>query len=258
MSKLNLERPLRFPLRPHDQLFFLHIPKTAGTSLTDVLSRRINVDDWFSPSEIKLSPQKMAQRLAEAKLIRGHHDYRLKFSMRRPVVISFLRNPHKRALSNYQHLDRNGRETMHRQLLFVDPERDVEQDISLEDFLRVPHSFNKHTRMIGGFDLDEMKSLPETVLLQTAQAHLEMMPFFGITERFDESVQLLNYVFGWPNNVSSPQLNVKPEGQKHIISPEAEKALEETNRLDTALYKIAEDLFEARFQQMLRETSEHV
>jgi hypothetical protein len=258
LSKLNLQRPLRFPLRPIDQLFFLHIPETAGTRLTDILAHHITVDEWLSLTETRLTPEKMAERLTEARLIHGHHDYRLKFSMRRPVVITFLRQPCKRAFSNYQHLNNAERQHIYLRMSELDPEHDVEQNISLEYYLRVPDSYNKQTRMIGGFDSDEMKSLSENVLLQTTQAHLEMMPFFGIEERFDDSIRLLNYVFGWANNASAPQLNIKPESQQHVIPPEAETALEETNRLDTALYKIAEDLFEARFQQMLRETSERV
>jgi hypothetical protein len=257
MSKLNLQRPLRFALTPHDQIFFLHIPKTAGTSLNEVLSRRVHVDDWFTPTpnENKLSLEQVAERLVKAKLVHGHHDYRLKFSMRRPVVITFLRHPHKRILSTYLFLDRTDPQTMHRQMKSVDPEHDANEDISIESYIRLPHFYNTQTRMIGGFERAEMKTIPDDVLLQVAQVHLDAMPFFGITERFDDSIRLMNYVFGWPNNVNPPRLNVNPASQNQPLTPETEQALEETNRIDTALYTLANEMFERRFQQMLRETS---
>jgi hypothetical protein len=80
-------------------VFFLHIPKTAGTSVRAILQNR------FAQSECLFNVQ-MARFHAEDpnryRLVSGHVgiEYADRFD-RPPIVITFLRDPIERAVSAY-------------------------------------------------------------------------------------------------------------------------------------------------------------
>src|SRR4030095_14701020 len=72
-----------------------------------------------------------------------------------------------------------------------------------------------------------------------AKVHLESLAFFGLKERFDDSVKLLAYTFGWPPIKMKATLNIAPSESKPNVTPEVQALLEKTNRLDMELYQYA-------------------
>lgn len=90
-------------------LFFLHLPKTAGTSLRELLAVR------FAPTEILSlartdSPERRVEQLAALdryRFVHGHVPYAIveRFE-RRPFVVTMLRDPMERALSAFAHMQR--------------------------------------------------------------------------------------------------------------------------------------------------------
>ena len=93
-------------------LFFLHIPKTAGTSLRELLSCR------FAPADILAllrsdGREERAQQLADVAqypFVHGHVPYALvdRFP-RRPFVVTLLRDPLDRAVSAFYDMRRQAR-----------------------------------------------------------------------------------------------------------------------------------------------------
>lgn len=252
------KRPLRFPLRNHDQLFFLHVPKTAGTTLVDAVVKHFPYDRIVSygtdEGDFKLNTQDkdVRERLEKARFIRAHEGYNFIQYLYHPVVITFLRHPHKRSISNYLHMQRNDAQRILRQVNEYWPERNQTEPVGIIEYLRLPHSTNKMVRMIGGFTTKESTTVDGEVMLEVAMSHLDSIPFFGLTERFDESLTLMDYVFNW-KHVSYKTLNTVPESQKVEITPEVQQALEETNRLDMRLYEFAHTLLTQRLEQMQQE-----
>src|SRR5438309_587566 len=82
-------------------VFFLHIPKTAGTALARFFEHR------FPAGSIRWVNNGAAERerpelLDGARLVIGHVGYRFtRLFRQRPVVLTFLRDPVERAVSNY-------------------------------------------------------------------------------------------------------------------------------------------------------------
>ena len=245
-------RPLRHPLRKGDQIFFLHIPKTAGTSVNDILRLQVNPGEFFSfPDKNILTPD-MSIIIQKAKIVRGHRMYDLQqFFTRRPHVMTMLRNPYDRVISNYAHLKRTDQSGLLSIIRQVDPDRG-DEPVTLEEYISAPSSQNRMIRYLVGFNR-KLNLLPDDERLTLAKIHLEGLAFFGLKERFDDSMQLLAYTFCWREFKKYDTLNTAPSDSKPPLSPEVRAALEAGNALDMQLYQYACELFDYRFQHMERE-----
>jgi hypothetical protein len=96
--------------------------------------------------------------------------------------------------------------------------------------------------------------LPPEEKLERATGRLRAMPCFGLTDRFDESMALLAYTFGWPHAGPVQKLMVAPPGSARPEVPdEIVEQIRAFNTLDGRLLAEAEPLFEARVAAMLRE-----
>jgi hypothetical protein len=250
-------RPLRHRMRQGDQIFFLHIPKTAGTSLVEVLQMQVDPGAFFSfpdgPKTVQPETMAIAQK---ARIMRGHLTYDfLKYFTRRPYVITMLRNPYARVISNFAHLTRNNPARLLRIVRTHHPERG-DDPVTLEEFINVPSTQNRLVQFLTDFNGAIKKSPDEHLAL--AKVHLEYLAFFGLMERFDDSMRLLAYTFGWSPIKIEAKLNTAPVESKPAITPEAAALLEKTNGLDMAFYQYATALFDDRLKQMERELKELV
>lgn len=235
-------------------LIFLHIPKTAGTSFNALLERH------FAPDEVvpyhtaglpvsetaTLIGDTPAEQLRRYRYLATHLDYSVhEHFPQTPIFITMLRHPIERVLSNFAHLKR------HRTRLY-----DVVKHMSLQDFLTSPETrdqyYNRQTCQLAGVTLEPDSPLPpDESLLETAKQHLEKMVFVGLQEHFAASVHLLNHTFGWSDpyyewrNVSQQRVGWFEQPRDTMV------LLTETNRLDLALYRHAEGLFNRRLERML-------
>jgi hypothetical protein len=232
-------------------VIFLHIGKTAGTSLRKVLHRQFRSAEilrvetpWRNPTRLRREetleyfaglPE---ERRARARLIEGHIIFGLHRSVPRPsTYITLLRNPVSLTISQYSFVLRRPRHWLH--------ERVVSEHLSLEDYVRsgiALETDNSQTRALSG---DTSAGFGECTreMLETAKANLEeRFSVVGLTERFDESLIGLKRAFGW-SNVCYVRANVSP--RKDPVPPETRAAIEEQNVLDLELYRWASDRFDA-------------
>jgi hypothetical protein len=83
-------------------------------------------------------------------------------------------------------------------------------------------------------------------LLERAMSRLAKFAVVGITERFDESLILLQRAFGWRARPGLPE-NVGENRPARIdVGEEALQTIERCNRFDLELYRFASGLFETR------------
>jgi hypothetical protein len=77
--------------------------------------------------------------------------------------------------------------------------------------------------------------------------------FFGLMERFDESLHLLTYTLGWRpiQNYRKKMVAPKPNRLEDIPA-ETIEAIRDRNQLDIELYNYAADLFKKRYQTMIQ------
>jgi hypothetical protein len=257
-------------LDENDTLYFLHIPKTAGTTLISILDDLYD-NDQICPAQlwhefVKIPPE----QLLKYRLLRGHLGYCVyQFLPKKPIYITLLRDPVERAISHYEHIRRGTRHYLHHKFMT--------ENITLADFINNPEInpliTNFQTRNIA-FDLD-IKSIirslsfsqlqdltlqsivelsPITIsqsdLIEIAKERLSHFAFVGLVERLEECLPLLSYTFRW-RPIASRHLNVTPNRirREEIPQPLIERIIE-LNQLDIELYQYAEQLVNQSLMSM--------
>ena len=92
----------RINLQKNDILYFLHIPKTAGTTLITILDQYfpdetvLKDHDWQS-----LLPTKPLE-FTKYRFVRGHFGFTIIKYLKNPICITMLRNPYDTVISSYK------------------------------------------------------------------------------------------------------------------------------------------------------------
>lgn len=248
----------------NDQLFFMHIPKTAGTTFVNILEQLYTVDDICPPYEglSQLIKNYTPQQLTNFKLIRGHFPYELlKHLNSEPRLVTFLRHPIQRTISAFNHLKRWD---IPQEKSFYDNARDFAkqtQNISLDELMKetelANHIRNKTQKFLVGKLGRANANLP--LDLEQAKERLAGFEFIGVTEHFDESLALFLYTFNLPEMISYKTYNVAPnKSSKTEISQNVLDYLAEINQDEIELYEYGLSIFKNRLAQMREEKKNEV
>lgn len=216
---------------PRGKAIFLHIPRTAGSSLGEILrqiyprERRVRI----SPHDLDHLEARRAD-LVRADAICGHVSFGFhELDGIDARYVTFLRHPVDRVVSLYEHQARSPDSENHR--LIAD-------GMTLKDLLRSEQSpqFNNHmVRLIAG--LPDSEPAYDRHLLERAQGNLDAyFDFVGLTERFEESVALLSKTLGWTSSPSAPPLSVRSARRSATVDDETRAEILRCNALDLDLY----------------------
>ena len=247
--------------------YFLHIPRTAGSTLAAFLhSLFLDSQFWHRGRErsweslLKLSPEE----LRHCQIINGHFGaYFFKLFPLALRYFTFLRDPLARAVSHHEHVLRDKSHYFHtlaKELgTFGAYLRDERTQPTIVNFqLRCIGATFDPVRLAESLTADQMARLelerrldtmpvdqPLGDLLQSAGARLDQMCFVGLTERFAESLSLLCEVFGWPRPATTEAHNVNPRTMtvKDLASTDL-RLLKRLNEADIELYQLAKARFE--------------
>jgi len=241
-------------IQPNDRVVFVHIPKTAGETFSHIIDPLLSgFLRWPKKLTEKLWQFKY-EEIAPYQLFMGHCAYQVfeSFFHTEFKALTFLREPVNRTISHYQHVHRLDVLTGH---VLRDAEIRKIKNMSLEEFIsntemKMARSVeNAQTLLLGGFENGFQKP-PKEKNLEIAQNRLAQAAFFGITERFQDSLYLMSFIFGWPPFKDQLSLNRAPEISLKI-TPKVENLIQQKVALDTQLYRYGQDLFEQRFQFMV-------
>jgi hypothetical protein len=245
---------------PADQptVIFLHIGKTAGLSLRQVLRRQVPSSRVLEfraplPEPGRLRREGALAHLAglperdraRARLVMGHAPFGVHELIPRPsTYVTMLRDPVALVLSVYRYILRTERHILHEEV--------VRRDLSLDAFVRSGLSLetdNSQTRAVAG-DTSTPFGGCGSEMLERAKTNIEeRFSVVGLTERFDESLLLLRRAFGW-RNVRYVSTNVAPDHGRSRPPPETVELIRERNRLDLELYAWAARRFDARIAEV--------
>lgn len=230
-------------------LFFLHIPKTAGTTLNAILNDNFDASrifDCYTDDQRSLLRETTYEQLAKYNLVRGH-VFITNFAdiLDGPIpfnVFTFLRDPVKRVVSEYYFLKSWPKSHVYHFL--------NEHNVSLAEYVtsdRPELRMRGHNGMVNslsgvGYTIEEG--------LEKAWHHIrDRFLFFGILERFDESVLLLNKYAGLERCFYESQ-NVRNHHAQYPVTPEEVALIQEHNQADIVLYERACVEFDRRITLM--------
>jgi Sulfotransferase family len=202
-------------------LFFLHIPKTAGTTFQFILENSLGPThchighlgrDVVDQRDIEF----MRRFFPWLRGLAGENlSNPLRLQVPDPYYITFLREPVARVFSHYQdRVLRRGDKVTFEQMLATD---DVLQNLQVK-------------RLAGSPDLDRAKMV------------LEKFNFVGLTEKFDLSLHVLQKIcpvklnYNYKRKVTARDNTIK---QTLAGDPRILELTREANQLDIALYEFA-------------------
>ncbi len=219
------------------ELISLHIPKTAGTSFRNSLKSiygdsgavRLDINPihrWIKVEERKLETKKLPN---EVKVIHGHfhldhlyEDINLKASV---PVITWMRDPVKRVISNYHYLAKRLREELQEEKKDLNILAKMERN--LIEYARADVNRNVQSRYI-------------------AQKPLSEFAFVGIVEDYSIELQRMSELFDW-KDIPEHQQNKTGYVQPSIPNEWLEE-IKDLNQKDCALYTEALNLQKQRVQ----------
>ncbi len=236
------------------RLFFLHLPKTGGTTFCRFLENNYPQQDSIGPELFAAlrgrsgEPEAFVAMLANVRLItRLHLDYsyveRLQAIHPLLRVLTILRPPVERALSSIDHWRRVPAESIQK----ADPARrelltDV-RTMPLANFVERHHErlSDRQAKLIGG-EPDECQPVDRTELREAALRNLHQIDYVGVTSQILTFAAAVSHLMGFFDSMNAHRLNVS-QATSRLSAEERQSIsgqLAELNQVDMVVYQEAE------------------
>jgi hypothetical protein len=199
-------------------IVFLHIVKTAGTTLHRIIERHYRgEEDYFirEPNHLFADFLELTiEEKARLRMIRGHMIFGIHEHLPQPATyFTLLRDPVARTISYYHHIRRSPDHHAHEAIVSRDlnPKEAIESGV---DLLLT----NGQTRVLAGGKWHN-ECTPDALgaAIHNLQEHFSVV---GLVERFDETLLLLRRAFGWQNLFYVPQNVGQRRPRREELPPE--------------------------------------
>ena len=223
-----------------DLFIHLHIPKTGGTTLRDIIQRQYRAEKILMIPKLEESENILKEvstsQINQLKLIQGHLKYGIHNHFhRRAKYFAIIRDPINRVLSTYYYVlsQKNNPQNL----------STSNNQMTIYDFVQSgvnPFLINGQTQLISGKTGDIDNPIIESEeLFSLAKENIENdFLFLGITEMFDETILILKNMLGWHMPYYSIANRTKKKPNYDAVNPTIISFIKEHNQLDIKLYNI--------------------
>ena len=227
-------------------VIFLHIPKTAGSTLRSVINRQYPHDRivyLYRPrleETVQACEQIPPETWRNARFVLGHIGFSVHRYLPGPCTyVTMLREPIERIVSYYYYILRQPEH-----FLYEPVRRMTLKEFAASD---VSHKIaDGQTKYLC--DLDAKEATPQS--LEMAKDHLaKHFAVVGITERFDEGLILLKRSIGWrmpfydKENVTRKRVAVRD------VADDVVEVIRQRNPLDLELYAWVRERYQRTVEQ---------
>lgn len=254
-QRFSLEEYIMREAAPDAPWIFMHIPKTAGSSFSHELSEfrrpysNIHVDyaDENVPYDVKLDRAVdnfiFEARASSIRAASGHltmrHILRIKQGLPEARVLTILRNPVQRVISDYRYA-RTPAHPPHREFIREFP--------TLDSYVASPASQNK---MFEFLTPDPTIGIPELFAFID-----EFFVFIGLTEMYPMTFNIATRLFGIDRLPTSHLRKTEPEDGNVDPDPDLVARVRAANAKDVAIYKWVKDRMALRHHEW--KASKHI
>jgi hypothetical protein len=235
---------------PHPLVIFMHLPKTAGSTLSRIMERQypaaatLRLYDSGTGAELGSLSE---DRLNALRLVMGHFSFGAHRFVSRPCAyVTVLREPVDRVISHYYFVRS---EPTH--YLF-----EVAQQLSLGEYVRycnLAEPNNDQTRLLCGEYESSIPASRAQAMLELAQRHLrDHFAGVGLTEEFDRTLVLMKRILRWRYPFYVRQNVGRHRPPRAALSNDTVRVIQEYNRLDGELYRFGQALFREQVQSQGR------
>ena len=234
-------------------IIFVHIPKTAGTSLRVIIERNFDrqviftIDGRNPQKSIKQFNQLSQEEKSSFSLVQGHGEFGALRNLphRQIKYITFVRDPVERVLSYYSYILSDA---------FRRPQAEIAEGMSLKDYMlsRSDWQVNNHqTRMIAGNVGPEYGACNEEVLERAKNNIINYFHFVGLAEQFDRSILAMSKSLGWRTPFYKSLNRTNKRINQETIDEDVKDLIRNENRFDLQLY----DFVQSRFENLPKKPS---
>lgn len=251
---------------PSSQYYFLHLPKTAGTSLIEMAKQQFAFDEIFPFTHPNQNFVQSPVTMQKYKFFAGHFDYIfVDYFIQRPNIFTVLRDPVERVLSHFSYwMERyedlsQDLETASQLSLMLPQNMPLTIEAFIEDdsvgiWGEVNNS--QTARIAHSIGYRDQFTISDDDMLRLAFEHLESFECVGTTEDFTAFLELITYRFSWYPIRNDKRRNVTQKRlQADTLSASTLKALRDKNQLDIALHERATQLSKQAIEQKNRSYS---
>ena len=221
-----------------DLFIHLHIPKTGGTTLRDIIQRQYRAKKILMIPKLEESENILKEistsQINQLKLIQGHLKYGIHNHFHRSTkYFTIIRDPINRVLSTYYYVlsQKNNPQNL----------STSNNQMTIYDFVQSgvnPFLINGQTQLISGKTGNIDNPIIESEeLFSLAKENIENdFLFLGITEMFDETILILKNMLGWHMPYYSIANRTKKKPNYDAVNPTIISFIKEHNQLDIKLY----------------------
>jgi hypothetical protein len=237
---------------PEEAVIFLHLPKTAGTTLNRLIEWEYPLFEMYSidPVFFRWSSAHLwrlpARRLKRTRVFKGHMLFGLHKILPQPATyITVLREPIDRVISAFYFMRSYVLHPFYWKLR--------RENWTLEDFVRRSPRENVQSKIVAGGDF--YSPCTGQILEQAKENLFRYFSVVGLSERFEESLALMKLRFGWKLQRYSSFNVTRARPKKRDLPQSLLDLIVEKNSFDIALYEYATRLFQDAVNKNAREVS---